>query len=184
LSSIYSAMMLRSMTCVSSSCRVVRQVSALHIPGAHLAIADHIQVALTAELLDDRGVAGETIRVANIVPFIVLKALAFRDRLEEKDAYDLVYCLRYYQGGPASVAGAFAHAMSTMQDEPLLAEAVEILREHFATDDRAAGHRKDGPVSYARFSVDPGRSDLIILNRRDAAATVEAFLRDLLLLRS
>jgi len=156
-----------------------RRLSALRIPGAHLAIADHLDIALTAELIGERGVVTETIRVANIVPFIVLKALAFRDRLEQKDAYDLVYCLRYYQQGPTSVAEAFAHALHAMPDEPLLPEAVEILRQHFAADDHIAGYRKDGPTLYAGFSADPGRSDLYTRNRRDAAATVELFLQHL-----
>ncbi len=60
-----------------------RRLSALATPGAWLAIA--------AELLDGAGVATETIRVAGIVPFLVLKALAFEDRNEPKDAYDLIY---------------------------------------------------------------------------------------------
>lgn len=156
-----------------------RRLSALQIPGAHLVVADHVEVALTAEMLEDRGVVTETIRVANIMPFIVLKALAFRDRLEEKDAYDLVYCLRYYQKGPSSVARVFAHAIRTMPDEILLQETVEILRQHFVADDHIPGYRKDGPVNYARFCTDPGRSDLDARNRRDAAATIEAFLHHL-----
>ena len=157
-----------------------RQLATLQIPGAHLAVADHLDIPLTAELLDGLGVVTETIRVANIVPFIVLKALAFQDRLEEKDAYDLIYCLRYYQQGPPSVARAFAHALDEMPDEPLLVDAVEILRQHFATDDRTPGYRKDGPTLYARFSADPGRSNLDARNRRDATATVELFLQHLL----
>ena len=97
-----------------------------------------------------------------------------------KDAYDLIYCLRYYQQGPPSVVGAFAHALDTLLGEPLLAAAVEILRQHFATDDRALGYRKEGPTLYARFSADPGRSNLDARNRRDATATVELFLQHLL----
>jgi hypothetical protein len=151
-------------------------LKALRIPGAHLVAADYVEIPLTAELLDDRGVVTETIRIANIVPFVVLKALAFEDRLEEKDAYDLVYCLRYYHDGPASVAIAFEAAMRKLPDEPLITRAVGILREHFATDERTQGIRKDGPAHYARFSTDPGQPDLDARNRRDAAETVEAFL--------
>ena len=54
-----------------------RRLAALRIPGAHLVVADHVEISLTAELLDDRGVVTETIRIANIVPFVVLKALDF-----------------------------------------------------------------------------------------------------------
>ncbi len=161
-----------------------RRLSALSIPGAHLVAVDPVEVSLTAELLDDLGVVTEVIRIANIVPFVVLKALAFKDRLEEKDAYDLVYCLRYYRKGPESVAEAFALATHRLPDEPLVAQAVKILRDHFATDERTPGMRKDGPTSYARFCTDPGRSDLDARNRRDAVATVEAFLTHLARLKS
>src|SRR5207245_1210482 len=84
-----------------------RRLSALKIPGAHLVTTDYIPVEITAELLDGRGTATETVRVAGIVPFIVLKALAYDDRFEEKDAYDVVYCLMYYDEGPTAVAAAF-----------------------------------------------------------------------------
>lgn len=62
---------------------------------------------VTAALLDGRGVATETIRVVNIAAFLALKCLAYEDRIEEKDAYDIIYGLTYYQEGPVSVAGAF-----------------------------------------------------------------------------
>lgn len=155
------------------------RLSALQIPGAHLVSGDHIDIALTAELLDDGGVATETIQVANIVPFVVLKSLALRDRWEEKDAYDLVYCLRYYRDGPTAVAAEFAVAVGRWPDEPLLDEAIAILEQHFVSDEHTAGWRKDGPASYARFCTDPGRTDMNARNRRDAAGTVEAFVRSI-----
>ena len=33
------------------------------------------------------------IRVASIVPFLVMKGMALADRLKEKDAYDIVFCV-------------------------------------------------------------------------------------------
>jgi hypothetical protein len=153
-----------------------RRLSALKIPGAHLVLRDHVAVELTAALLDERGVATETIRVANIVPFIVLKALAYQDRFEQKDAHDLVYCLMHYGNGPADVGTRFAERLRDWPDESLLPRAVEILRSRFASDDRTTGARKDGPTSYAGFLTDPGRRDLDARNRQDAAAVVEAFL--------
>lgn len=156
-----------------------RRLSALKIPGAHLVVEDHIQVELTASLLDERGVATETVRVANVVPFVVLKALAYEDRFEEKDAYDLVYCLMHYGSGPEDVAAQFAERLAHWPDEPLLPRALEILRTRFASDERTPGARKDGPSSYARFLADPGRRDLDARHRQDAAAVVEFFLREL-----
>lgn len=156
-----------------------RRLTALNVPGAHLVIDDYVQITLTAELLDNRGVATEHVRVANIVPFVVLKALAYEDRLEEKDAYDLVYCLMHYGAGPESVAEQFVDRLIRYPDESLWSRAIEILRDRFATDERVTGARKDGPHSYARFLADPGRQELAARHRQDAAAVVERFLRRL-----
>lgn len=156
-----------------------RRLSALKIPGAHLVVADHVEIELTAPLLDERGVATETISVANIVPFVVLKALAYDDRFEEKAAYDLVYCLMHYGRGPEDVAAQFIERLERWPDEALLPRAIEILRTRFASDDHAPGARKDGPISYARFLADPGKRDLDARHRQDAAAVIERFLRAL-----
>ena len=158
-----------------------RRLSALGIQGAHLAIQDYVPVRLKAELLDGGGITEETIRVANIVPFVVLKALAYDDRGEPKDANDLIYCLQYYKEGPASVAKAFAESMRASPGEPLIPRAVEILRSCFASDNSTVGEQKDGPVSYARFQYDPARYDQ---NRLAATAVVEQFLTELARLTS
>jgi hypothetical protein len=153
-----------------------RRLSALKIPGAHLVTTDYVEVELTTRLLDQRGVASETVRVANIVPFLVLKTLAYDDRIEEKDAYDLIYSLAYYGQGPSDVAVQFADRMARWPEEPLLERALDILRRRFASDARTPGARKDGPTSYARFLTNPGQPDFDARNRQDASAVVEAFL--------
>jgi hypothetical protein len=156
-----------------------RRLSALKIPGAHLVAEEFVAVELTAELLDERGTATETVRVAGIVPFVVLKALAYEDRFEEKDAYDLVYCLMHYGSGPGDVAAAFRERLARGPADPLIERAIDILRRRFAGDEQTPGHRKDGPTSYARFLADPGRTDLDARRRLDAAAVVEQFLQEL-----
>ena len=153
-----------------------RRLSALKIPGAHLAIQDSVSVEITASLLDERGDATETVQVAGIVPFVVLKALAYEDRFEEKDAHDLIYCLMHYGSGPTDIAPRFAASMLTAPDEPLFQRALDIITSRFASDDQVRGERKDGPTSYARFLTDPGRRDLDARRRQGAAAVVEAFL--------
>ena len=84
-----------------------RRLSALETPGARLVELDHVIVPITAELLDEGGTATVEVRVAGIVAFLALKALAYEDRMEEKDAYDIVYCLLRHPGGPPGVARAF-----------------------------------------------------------------------------
>ncbi len=46
-------------------------------------------------------------RVAAIVPFLVMKGMALADRLKEKDAYDIYYCVRQYRGGVTALAELF-----------------------------------------------------------------------------
>jgi len=151
----------------------------MEIPGAHPVVADHVEVELTATLLDERVVATEMVRVGNFVPFVVLKALAHEDRFEEKDAYDLIDCLMPYGRGPEDVAAQFAEYLARWPKEPLLPRALEVLRTCFASDERTPGARKDGPISYALFLADPGRRDLDARHRQDAAVVVELFLRAL-----
>ncbi|MBA4383587.1 MAG: hypothetical protein C0410_02515 [Anaerolinea sp.] len=50
-------------------------------------------------VLPDGGLDQTPIRVVSIVPFIIMKAFALGDRLKEKDAYDIYYCLKNYPGG-------------------------------------------------------------------------------------
>jgi hypothetical protein len=153
-----------------------RGLSAIEIPGAHFVFGDYIEVSITAELLDDRGVATEVVRVAGIAPFVLLKALAYDERAEEKDAYDLVYTIANYEGGPEAVADVFADHANRADDRALFDRAFAALRNRFATDEKTEGHRKDGPTSYARFLTDPARTDQDALNRRNASAVIEAFL--------
>lgn len=153
-------------------------LSAIRVPGAHLALEDYRVVAITAELLGARGVATEDVNVTNIVPFLILKSLAYDDRMEEKDAYDIVYCLSYYgDRGPADVAQEFRQALARWPEEPLLSQCVDVLRSRFATDEQTPGYRKDGPRSYARFRTRVANPTLNVQRQRDAAAVVEEFLR-------
>ncbi len=47
-----------------------------------------------------------TVRVAGLLPYTVLKILAFQDRHENKDAYDLVFVIVNYAGGPTAAGRA------------------------------------------------------------------------------
>jgi hypothetical protein len=39
------------------------------------------------------------INVASVAPFLVMKGMALKSRLKEKDAWDIYYCVRHYPGG-------------------------------------------------------------------------------------
>lgn len=87
------------------------------------------------------------IKVADIVPFIVMKAMALHDRIKEKDAWDVYYCLRNYPGGLDQVVSEFHNFKGNV----LVKEALEKLDEKFKSPDRV------GPKLVADFGeiVDP-----------------------------
>jgi hypothetical protein len=86
----------------NSLMRVVEEnLSAIQVEGLGLALRDPLVVEVEGELLE-HGRYAATINVCRPIPFLVLKALALAGRSEPKDAYDLVYILRYYAGGDDS----------------------------------------------------------------------------------
>ena len=61
--------------------------------------------------------------------YLVLKALAFRSRGENKDAYDLFYVLRNHGDGPRTVA----EALRPLLDDSAARDALGILEADFTT---------------------------------------------------
>lgn len=154
-----------------------KQLSALNIKGANLASEDFIEYELRAELLEGGGVAIETVRVAGLAAFIVLKARAYGDRAEEKDSYDLVHCLK--EAGPEEAAAKFMELRARASDPTLFDDAETVLRRDFASDEETEGYRKNGAVAYARFQTDPGSPDANIPRQREASGIIEVFLEAL-----
>ncbi len=76
---------------------------ALVAPGLELAFEERIHVPC-----EGRTLRGE--RTTRVVPvcgpaaFVALKALAFADRAEPKDAFDLSYVIRHWPGGASDIA--------------------------------------------------------------------------------
>ena len=66
----------------------------MRMPGAELAAFDHFVVVLRGDTLDHGGIQeGVEARVANLLPFLVLKSFAIEGRDKDKDSYDLVWIL-------------------------------------------------------------------------------------------
>lgn len=123
------------------------KISAIRTRGAELAGEDFIEVDLSGETLDHGGVREHvSLKVANILPLLVLKAFALQEREKDKDAYDVIWLLRSHQGGPRGAAQAAA--LSPIVDSPEVAAAIEVLRSVFRT------HEHSGPSQYARFLAD------------------------------
>ena len=78
--------------------RRCKMSSARKARGCDLAFDLFVEVPLAGEL-PGGGRDSVTIRVASIVPFFIMKGMALEDRLKEKDAWDIYYCVLNYPGG-------------------------------------------------------------------------------------
>lgn len=144
------------------------KLGAFNVRGAHLARDDFIERDIEAERLDGGGRSQVTIRIANVLPYTVLKIFSFQDRHENKDAYDMVFTLLNHKGGPRA-AGATT-AGSPVAGHEQVADALARLTERFADADQ------DGPSAYGLFLADPDDEEERARLRQEAVATVREFL--------
>ena len=121
-------------------------ISALNIPHSSIVFEMHQVAEIRAELLGGRGNAVEVVRHADLVSFTCLKAFAFDQRFERKDAHDLVYCIEHTEEGLDGAAHMFREALEGKHGE-VVRDCLSILRNRFAQDDEVEGYRKDGPGS-------------------------------------
>jgi hypothetical protein len=122
--------------------------AAIIAPGLHLAFRNNQVVTL-----DGRTIVGETakrdIRVCGAGAFVVLKALAFHIRGENKDAYDLFYLLRNYGRSVSDVAAQ----LRPLLPDASAVKALEHLRADFNNSD-AIGPRRVAEFLYGRPDAD------------------------------
>jgi hypothetical protein len=143
------------------------KLGAFNVRGAHLVRDDFIERDIEGERLDRAGQSRVTVRVANVLPYMVLKVFAFQDRHENKDAYDLVFTLLNYEGGSRSAGRAAA--ASAVAQHPQVTEALSLLEDRFR--DPAA----DGPSAYASFLAFPDDEEDKARLRQETVANVRAF---------
>lgn len=138
-----------------------RDFGAIITPGLELAFKDRINVTLSDKTPMGE-IAERDVWVCGPGAFVVLKALAFGNRGENKDAYDLYYVVRNFGSGPIDVV---RHLTPLLDSQPAR-RAIEILRRDFA-DPGAVG-----PARVARFLF--GRPD------EETQADVAGFVNQLL----
>ncbi|MDD3927092.1 MAG: nucleotidyl transferase AbiEii/AbiGii toxin family protein [bacterium] len=118
----------------------IQDIKARKARGCELAFDLTSEVTVSG-CLPDGGKDTVKIRVASIVPFIVMKGMALYDRLKEKDAYDVYFCLKNYLGGVDALIEEFRPHVS----HGLVMEALDKIAQKFAT------HEHVGPVHVADF---------------------------------
>lgn len=156
-----------------------KTISALNVPHASMVFDQHEIKEIQAELLNRNGVATEKIRFANLVSFTCLKAFAFEQRNERKDAHDLMYCLEHAPGGITAAKDQFRKELDGNHAETIRS-ALDILRKRFSSDGKIEGYQKDGPVAVAKFergeSNEEATKESRILRQREVSYVIEQLL--------
>jgi hypothetical protein len=68
-----------------------------------------------------------SMKVAGVVPFLIMKGFALADRMKEKDAYDVYFVVRHYPGGVEALLQEFA----SLRENHLVRQGLEKLWEKF-----------------------------------------------------
>lgn len=125
-----------------------RDFAAIIAPGLELAFRDRRRLTIDGTtILGEK--ASREVWVCDAGAYVVLKALAFDSRGENKDAYDLFYVVRNYGADVAAVAEKLAPLMG----EPDAKKAISILRRDFLDVD-AVGPRRVADFVHRRPDAD------------------------------
>jgi len=140
---------------------IEKDFAAVITPGLRLAFQDKKKIPLKGVTLMGEKAERE-IWVCGPGAFIVLKALAFHQRGENKDAYDLYFVIRNYGSGIDEVC----ECLSPLLKEAETKKALEILSRDFVDPDSL------GPSRVAQFQYNEPNPDL--------QADVAGYIRELL----
>jgi len=124
---------------------IEKDFAAIIAPGLKLAFEDRRRVRIGGKtIFGEKATRG--VWVCGPGAFVVLKALAFLDRGENKDAYDLYYLIRNFGSGVEDVAAC----LRPFIDDPEAQRAIDVLRTDFLDHEgvgprRVAEFLRDGP---------------------------------------
>lgn len=123
-------------------------LSAMALQAGSAISADVVEVTRDVDLPEGDGRISQTFRISGLVGFLVAKVAALTGRDKPKDAYDIVWLLEAWEGGPtgaaATVRASTAFGRSDVQ------EALTRLELEFSEVGRV------GPRSYTRFMATDG----------------------------
>lgn len=131
--------------------------------GCDLAFDGPVDVCVKGTL-PDGSLDTVQVRVAAIGPFVAMKGMAMRDRLKQKDPYDIYLLLR---NAPLD---DIVESVRLLGDHGLVREALDIVSEKFASPDHV------GPQHVADFleEHEPEMRDILV---RDVYERVQALLQ-------
>lgn len=108
--------------------------------GVDLAFKEPVKINLRGTLPEGGDDVAE-VQVASISMFLVMKCMALKNRLKEKDAWDIYYCVRHYPDG----IDALVQDISPLSEHGLVQEALATLAEKFSSPGAI------GPTQVANF---------------------------------
>lgn len=145
----------------------VRDVRARKARGCDLAFELFVERRIEGRL-PEGGEDSTSVRVASVVSFLAMKGMALHDRMKEKDAWDIYFCLRNFPGGLDRLASEF---------QPYIGNA--LVREGLLKiNDKFASPSHVGPKFVADFegTLDAESRERLI---RDGYERVNYFMRAL-----
>jgi hypothetical protein len=133
----------------------VQEVRARKARGCDLAFDTAVTVTLEGKL-PDGGKETASFKVAGIAPFLVMKGMAMYERMKEKDAYDIYYCVEHFPGGIEGLAAEFKSFIKNK----LVVEGLGKIKSIFASVEHI------GPKWVADFLEVTEKEDRDIIMRR------------------
>ena len=115
---------------------IEKDFAAIIAPGLRLAFQDRSRITLAGRTIRGEQATRE-VWVCGAGAYVVLKALAFASRGENKDAYDLCYVLRNCGSGPPDVAARLRPLLA----DPDAVDALDVLRRDFLEHDGVGPRR-------------------------------------------
>jgi hypothetical protein len=145
----------------------IQEIRARKVRGCDLAFNNPIELTIEGNL---PGGAKDSvvIKVASIVSFLIMKAIVLDDRLKEKDAYDIYYCLKQYSDKLDDLVTEFKPHL----ENGLIQEGLAKLAKNFETVDHT------GPKFVAAFEEVTDQEDRTLIER-DAFERVNYLLKKL-----
>ena len=132
----------------------VQDIKARKARACDLAFTMFTEVKVEGEL-PDGGKDSVVVKVASIVPFLVMKGMALHTRIKEKDAWDIYYCLNNYPGGLDALAAEIKkHASNKLVQEGFI-----------KISDKFASENHIGPKMAADFEELPPGEQRDMLQR-------------------
>jgi len=135
--------------------------------GVDLAFDQPVEIVIRGEL-PEGGIDESNVKVASISSFIVMKCMALKTRLKEKDAWDIYYCVRHFPGG----IDALITELHTLLGHDLVQEALTNLAEKFSSPSAV------GPTHVVNFEEIDDLSERELI-QRDAYERISYLLSNL-----